>query len=334
MRVCIFGAGAVGGYLAAMLLKAGARVSVIARGAHLRAIASDGLTLQVGDQSFTVRPHAASHDAATLAQQDVVFVTTKTHAHAALAHDIGVLLGGAGAAVFVGNGIPWWWSFKGDAASRPLPLLDPNGALWSIVRPERAIGCVVYSANEIVQPGVVRHIANNRWLLGEPDGQHTPRLIGVVDLLRDAGLGAAIAGDLRREIWSKLLRNAPLNSICALTRLAVGELAADAGLVALCGTVVDEIAAVAAAHGADVQSQVAAAKEAPLRSGALDGTQSARILPSMLQDVLQGRPLELAPILEQVQLFAREASVETPTLDALFTLLRGLGRATLHECHA
>lgn len=336
MRVCVFGAGAVGGYLAAMLLRAGRHeVAVVARGAQRTAIAAQGLTLCSEGASFTVRPHAIVEQAAVLAPQDLVFVTTKAHAQPAAAADIAGLLGPGSVAVFVCNGIPWWWNYRGEGgeggeggAGQPLPLLDPEAALWTQVQPQRAIGCVVYSANEVLRPGVVRHMANNRWLLGEPDGSRSPRLAAVMALLCEVGLHAEATDDLRYDIWHKLLRNAPLNSVCALTRLPVGALAADPQLVALCHAVIDEVAAVAAAHGADVSAHVAAAKAAPEQGGAVQGSAAGTpIRPSMLQDVLSGRPMELDPILGQVQAFARQAGLPCPAMDMLLPLLRGLERS-------
>lgn len=329
MRLCVFGAGAVGGYLAARLLQAGHHdVAVVARGEHLRAIAAHGLTLRTADEDIVVRPHALAEDPGELPAQDVVFVTVKAHAQPAAAHGIAALLGSQGTAVFVNNGIPWWWPYRGPAhPGEPLPLLDPGGALWSGVRPARALGCVVYSANEVLRPGVVRHTANNRWLLGEPDGSRTPRLLSVVRVLREAGLNAEDVPDLRAAIWHKLLRNAALNSVCALTRLPVDALGRDPGLVLLCERVIDEIVATAAADGCDLSAHVETAKAAPRQGAAIDGRPAAGIRPSMLQDVLAGRRLEVEPILGQVQAFAREGGVATPVLDVLLALVRGLDRA-------
>ena len=328
MRLCVYGAGAVGGYLAVQLCQAGAHaVSVVARGAQREAIAAHGLTLWSGEQSVQARPHAVTDDVRTLAPQDLVFVTTKAPAQAAAADDIARLLGPAGCAVFVCNGIPWWWHHRGAAApGQPLPLLDPHASLWNRVRPERVLGCVVYSANEVVRPGVVRHQANNRWLLGEPDGSASARLADVLLLLASAGLQAQASDDLRRDIWTKLLRNVALNPLCALTRLPVDALAQDAQLLALCHALVDEVAAVAGALGYDVSAGATAAKQASGLGGALDGRGSASIRPSMLQDVLQGRPTEVEAILGQVQRFAGERGVRSPTLDLLLPLVRALER--------
>lgn len=326
MKVCVFGAGAVGGYLAARLLGAGVdELSVVARGAHGRAIAQRGLLLVEEGVHHRFWPARVAAVAQALPPQDIVFVALKAHALPAAAADIAHLLGPTGTAVFVTNGIPWWWHFRGaPTAAAPLPLLDPTGALWSQVRPERALGCVVYSANRRLGPGEIEHVANNRWIFGEPDGQVSARLQDVLRLVRRAGLQAEGSDDLRREVWTKLLRNAPLNSVCALTRLPVDRLADHPGLVALCHGVIDEIVAIAAAQGHDIAPRAAQAREAPLRGGAVGGPATPALQPSMLQDVLAGVRTESAAILGQAQLFAREAGVPTPRIDVLLALLQGL----------
>ena len=162
MKLCVFGAGAVGSYLAARLLRSGRHeVAVIARNEQLRAIATHGLILLSGQDEYVVRPHALTDRPGELPKQDVVFVTLKAHTQPAAARDIASLLGPDACAVFASNGIPWWWPYRDSSvAAQPLPLLDPEGALWRHVRPERAVGCVVYSANEVIRPGVVRHSGN------------------------------------------------------------------------------------------------------------------------------------------------------------------------------
>ncbi|QJW85720.1 2-dehydropantoate 2-reductase [Ramlibacter terrae] len=291
---------------------------------------SSGLSLLSAEGEFVVRPAHATDDPGTLPPQDTVFVTLKARAQPAAARAIASLLAPGGVAVFANNGIPWWWNHRGDGDAAPvgkLPLLDPEGALWSHVGPRRAIGCVVYSANEVVRPGVVRHAANNQWLLGEPDGRLSPRLQEIVAVLRAAQVRAEAVTDLRARIWAKLLRNAPLNSLCALTRLPVDQLALEPGLQGLLEQVIDEIAAIAAADGVDLSDRATAAKAAPRLGAAVDGSAAPSIRPSMLQDALQGRAMEVEAILGQVQQFARERGVATPVLDLLVPLVRGLDRA-------
>lgn len=331
MKVCVFGAGAVGGYLAARLLAAGLdELSVVARGDHGRAIAQRGLLLVEEGVRQRFWPARVAAVAQALPPQDIVFVALKAHALPAAAADIAHLLAPTGTAVFVTNGIPWWWAFRGaPTGAAPLRLLDPDGALWTQVRPGRALGCVVYSANRRLGPGEIEHVANNRWIFGEPDGQTSTRLQEVLRLVRRAGLPAEGSEDLRREIWTKLLRNAPLNSVCALTRLPVDRLAEHPGLVALCHGVIDEIVAIAATQGHDIAAAAAQAREAPLRGGSVAGPATQALQPSMLQDVLAGARTESAAILGQVHLFAREAGVAAPRIEVLLALLEGLDASSV-----
>ncbi|MFA7667367.1 MAG: ketopantoate reductase C-terminal domain-containing protein, partial [Burkholderiaceae bacterium] len=231
-----------------------------------------------------------------------------------------------GRAVFVCNGIPWWWRYHGPAEpGSPLPLLDPGAALWKTIRPERAIGCVVYSGNEVIRPGVIHHTAGNRWLLGDPAPGISPETREITEVMRQAGLRTDCVDDIRAEVWQKLLRNAPLNTMCALTRLPVDGLARDPQLWALYDAVVDEVVAIAAACGTDLSASVRSARLKAIPSGSPPTIPEIR--PSMLQDVLAGRPMEVAAILEQVQAFGRETGTASPRLDVLTALLAGLDRA-------
>lgn len=330
MRVCVFGAGAVGGYLAARLLLAdNHEISVVARGAHLHAIAHHGLTLIDSDRTVVVHPAHATDRPDTLPPQDMVFVTLKAHALPTAAPDIAALLGPGGCAVFVNNGIPWWWHHHGThQLGEPLPLLDPTGVLWSTVTPQRALGCVVYSANELLRPGVVRHTTNNQWWLGESSGEMSTRLTVAAALLREAGLNAEAVPDIRTQVWTKLLRNTPMNALCALARLDVGGLASEPGLLNLFESLVDEVTAVALDHGVDLSPRVSLAKAAPQLGGAVDGRSGSPVRPSMLQDVESNRTMEVEPILGQVLAFAQASHTPTPVLALLVPLLRGLNHAS------
>lgn len=331
MRVCVFGAGSVGGYLAARLLKSGAaEVSVVARGEQLRAIRENGLRLLAPGEDFVVHPHRATQDARALPPQDLVFVTLKSQSQSAAAAGIAEVLGPHGSAVFVNNGIPWWWKYHGTGTGTPLPLLDPENDLWRQVQPGRTLGCVIYSANEVVRPGVVRHTANNHWLIGEPDERISPRLTAAVSLMKAAGLNAEAVDNIRTRIWAKLLRNTALNSLCALTRLPVNDLSVMPGMQALFASVVDEVAAISAADGVDLSEHLEVAKATLIRGAAIDETKAASIRPSMLQDVLQGRSLEVEAILGQVQAIAGERGMPCPGLDVLVPLMRALDSSIRH----
>ena len=231
MKVCIFGAGAVGGHIATRLIDANARddeISIVARGSMLKAIRERGLTLRSnGKEEFHVKPKIVTDDPATLPPQDVVLVTVKAHALTAAAPAIGKLLKPDGVAVFLLNGIPWWFQHGYKGATGTLPLLDPDGALWREVKPERTLGCVVFSPNDMVEPGVIVHTGQSYLTIGEPDNKTTPRLQAVADMLNRGNVEARISNDLRREIWQKLCLNASGNTVSAITHNDLAQVGAD-----------------------------------------------------------------------------------------------------------
>jgi 2-dehydropantoate 2-reductase len=320
MKVCVFGAGAIGSHLAARLSAAGhAEISVVARGAQLEAIRKNGILLKSGNEEIHGKPSAASDDPATLPKQDVVLVTLKAHSTPALTPQLEQLLSPQGCAVFMLNGLTWWWPHGRPGSQGPLRLLDPEGALWTKLR-SRALGCVIFSPNEIVSPGVVVHIGANRFVVGEPSDEKTPRLQAIVDLFNKSGLPAEIPADLRAEVWRKLMSNASGNTLAALTRLGHYEMATDPGVKQLGIRIMRESLDVAAALGWDLRKEIDVEK---IASRASPGPSSP---PSMLQDVLRGRPLEVEAHLGQTQAFAREKGVQTPTIDVVLPLLRGLDK--------
>jgi 2-dehydropantoate 2-reductase len=326
MKICIFGAGAVGGHVATRLAFAGhAEVSLVARGAHLAAIQAHGLTLNNDDgESWHARIEQATDRPDTLPPQDVVLVTLKACALPAQAETIGRLLKPDSAAVFMNNGIPWWWNHGAENGGGPLPLLDPEGGLWNAVRPERALGAVVYSSNEIESPGVITHrgAKRNRFVLGGPrktGGAQKARLTEVEALFKASGLPAEVPDDLYREIWHKLLVNTAGNPISALTRLSTAQRAQDPELHQVSRGVATEIAHIAEVMGWPVAVEAIAA--------AVDVGKALNIRPSMLQDVLLNRPMEVEALLGQPQRFARERGIPTPYIDVLVPLLRGLDRS-------
>jgi 2-dehydropantoate 2-reductase len=326
MKVCVFGAGAVGGHVATRLAAAGhAEVSVVARGAHLKAIQERGLVLRndVGEVWNAKVAHATDRPE-TLPPQDVVLVALKAWALPTLAPGFDRLLAPGGVAAFLNNGIPWWWNAAEPDGGSSLPLLDPEGLLWHRLRPDRTLGAVVYSPNEIESPGVVvnRSKARNRFVLETPragDRALDARLADVVALFRQSGLPAEAAVDLRQEIWRKLLVNTAGNPISALTRLGTVERGQDAELRLLSRAVATEIAHIAQVMGWHLPASAVA------DAVAVGSTQSMR--PSMLQDVIGGRPMEVEALLGQPQRFARERGLSTPAIDVIVPLLRGLDRA-------
>ncbi len=318
MQVCVFGAGAIGGHVATRLLAArSAEVSVIARGAALQAMRTRGLTLRYnGKEEIHAEVPVATDDPSTLPPQDYVIVTLKAPALPGVADAVARLLKPDGCAVFLNNGIPWWWP-HGIGGNGPLLLLDPYGGLWTQLR-TRTIGCVVYSPNEPVEPGVIVHRGANRWIMGEPDNTTTPRLERIVAAFNAAGLTAEASTTVRREVWLKLVRNASNNTLSALIRRPLAEASHDAELRRVAAGLITETMNVGAALGHDIRSHVnveAMTTRAELKGGPRT---------SMLQDVLQNRAMEVEALLGQTQAYAREHRVPVPTIDVVLPLLRAL----------
>ncbi len=318
MKVCVFGAGALGGHLAAQLIAAKiCELSLVARGAHLAAIRERGLTLKVGGRELGGNPFAATDDSSTLPPQDIVFVALKAQTLPAAAA-IGKLVKPDGCAVFLMNGIPWWFNHALPGNQGTLPLLDPDGALWREVRPERTVGSVVYSPNEVVAPGMIVNSNQNRWVFGEPDLTNSARLKTIVDLVKGTGIDTEVSPDIRRELFKKLANNASNNTLCSLTRLDSTGVSENDGIVGLSVSIISETLAVAAKLGWDLR------KEVNPEQVATRGRGKPGAKPSTFQDVLAGKSLEIDGLLGQTQMFAREHGIATPVIDVCLPLLRGL----------
>jgi 2-dehydropantoate 2-reductase len=322
MRITVFGAGAVGGHLAARLAASGAAVSAVARGVQLEAIAARGITLLIDDDRIVGRLPVTDRPE-TLGSQDAVIVTLKASGLAGIAPALEPLLGPETTVVFAMNGIPWWYLHGvADGERRPdLSRLDPGGELARVLGLERVLGCVINSANEIVEPGVVRNapLARNRFILGEPDGRISARARRIAALLERAGLEAPIVPRIREAIWTKLVQNMATSPICALTGEAIGVVGRHPELLAVGKALLNEGLAVAAAAGFPIDMDPDAAFRPRLRS-----THKS----SMLQDLERGRPPEIDAILTAPQAFARAARVATPHLDAVTALVIEKARKT------
>ncbi len=312
MKICVFGAGAIGGNFAAHLADAGNDVSVVARGAHLEAIRARGLTLVAGDKKIVAKVRASDRPA-DLGPQDAVISTLKATGLAALAEGVGPLLRADTPVVFAQNGIPWWYG-HGLAASRPpapdLSRLDPGGALAKAVGLERTLGGVITSPNHVVEPGVVRHEMPDRnglWV-AEIDDRVSPRVDALRAALIEAGIASSATRDIRYDIWHKLMANLTGSTICLILGQPakvqktpiVNQLARRAHAEAL---------AIAAAHGVKLDDSP------DVRYGPKRVYFDHR--PSILQDYDLGRPMEIESIVRAPVAFARCAGIDTPTLDAI-----------------
>jgi 2-dehydropantoate 2-reductase len=317
MRICVFGAGSVGGYLATSLALGGADVSVVARGAHLAAIRSNGLTVETPDGTINARL-SASDNAADLGRQDAVIVTVKSPALPAVAASIAPLLGPDTPVAFVMNGIPWWYFYPHE--DRHLPRLDPNNVLWNTIGPQRAIGGVFWPACSVPAPGVVRLLsgAGRGTTFGEPDGSISPRIDAIAAAFRAADLPVTIAPNIRELIWQKLAFNLSAGPMCVLTQSPVRATHDEAALIDCSRRMVAEAEAIAAAMGfqLDIDMDRVVATNAQLAHR-----------PSILQDLEAGRPMEIDALYSVPLDMARMHGIATPTLDLLVAMIKARARA-------
>ena len=218
MKICIYGAGAIGGYLGVELAQAGFDVSLIARGPHLEAMRRHGLTLLVNEEKKVAQVDCTD-DPSALGPQDYVILTLKAHSVPSIVQQMAPLLGPHTAVVTAQNGILWWYFYRlrGPWENHHLEHADPVGLIWNTLGPERAIGCVVYPSCETVEPGVVRHLSGKRFMLGEPDGSKSERVAALSKVFTAAGLKAPVRGRIRDDIWLKLLGNLSFNPVSLLT---------------------------------------------------------------------------------------------------------------------
>jgi 2-dehydropantoate 2-reductase len=316
MKVCVFGAGAIGGHVAARLARNGADVSVIARGANLEGIRSRGLTVEAPDGSFTSSVRAAE-TAAELGPQDAVLVTVKAPALPSVAAAIGPLLRPDTSVGFVMNGIPWWYFDRegGPREGTRLPLLDPGDAIRNAVGVERTLGGVVWSASTVTEPGRIQvQTAQSRVVLGELDGSISPRVKALAAAIGDTdAMRGEASPDIRIALWTKLVNNLTNGPVCLLTRRDMRGTFADPALRRAALDVLREGLAIAAALGRPVPD---GAEARILRSVDIPHK------PSILQDLEAGRPLEFDALFTVPLELAREAGVPAPTLELLVALAR------------
>ncbi|MGB3554393.1 MAG: 2-dehydropantoate 2-reductase [Jannaschia sp.] len=315
MKICVFGAGAIGGYMGAKLARAGAKVSLVARGPHLKAMQENGLRVIEGGETMTV-PVTASDDPATLGPQDYVIVTLKAHSVPGVVDKMQPLIG-AGTTIVSGvNGVPWWYfhGLEGPYEGTRLETVDPGNAQWDGFGPDRVLGCVVYPAAEVVEPGVVKHVEGNRFSLGEPDGSKSERATALSKALTEAGLKAPVRTKLRDEIWVKLWGNLSFNPISALTHATLDVLCTDEGTRAVARKMMIEAQEIAEKLGVKFPIDV----DRRIKGGADVGAHRT----SMLQDLDQGRPMEIDALVGSVQELGRITDTPTPTIDTVLALVK------------
>ena len=318
MRLCVFGAGAIGGFVAGHLARVpGLQVSVVARGAHLAAIRERGITVHTPAGTWQAKV-AASDRAADLGPQDCVFIALKQHQVPAAMPEIAALLGPDTSVVPPTTGIPYWYfhGLPGPHGHRPIDALDPGGTQWRTLTPERAIGCVYWVATEVVEPGLIHHDGKLlRFPIGEPDGRTTPRLRALADAMQEAGLNPQVVPDIRAWIWAKMISSLSWNPLAVLTEATLDRLTGTPEVVAIVRRMMREAETVAEALGIThwpitTDERIAAARSAGAHRM------------SMLQDWQRGRPLEIDVLTDSVSAMRTLAGVATPTIDEIYALLR------------
>jgi 2-dehydropantoate 2-reductase len=319
MKICVIGAGAIGGLLAAKLAEAGEEVGVVARGAQLKAIREHGLVLREEDRDIVARV-AASDRIADLGEPDLIVLGMKAHQVVAVAPEVGSVLGPRTLVLTAQNGIPWWYFFKhgGPREGVRLQSVDPGGVIADHLPIDRVIATVVYPAAEIEQPGVIRHIEGNRFSLAEIDGAKSERISAISEIFGRAGFKAPVVTDVRTEIWTKLLGNLSLNPISALTHATLQDICRYPKTRALAMEMMREALAVAEAFGIRLRISL----ERRIAGAEAVGAHKT----SMLQDVENGRVLEADALIGSVIELARMADVATPHIDAIYAVTKLLGQ--------
>ena len=319
MRICIYGAGAIGAGLGVQLSLAGKDVTLIARGPHLEAMQKNGVKLLIDGEERVAHPRCIE-DPAEAGPQDYVIITLKAHSLPGIADSIQSMLGPDTAVVTGVNGIPWWYFYKlkGPYENHNLESVDPGGRFWNAVGPQRAIGFVVYPAAEIAEPGIIRHIEGDRYTMGEPDGQSSARTDKLCTALTDAGFKSRVRDNIRDDIWVKLWGNLCFNPISVLTHATLDKVAGEAGTGGVCRLMMLEAQEIGEKLGARFRVDI----ERRLAGGAAVGPHKT----SMLQDLELGRPMEIDALVTVVQELGRLVGVPTPTIDVVLALIQQRAR--------
>lgn len=313
--ICIFGAGAIGGLMAAKLEMAGTPVTVVARGPHYEAMRTKGLVLRSEGQEITTRPTVAT-DPKDVGPQDYLVLTLKAHSLIPALAQIKPLIGPSTTIVTAINGIPWWYTYKlgGAFEGKRIDSVDPGGALSAAFPPAQVLGSIVYPAAEIAEPGVIEHTYGDRFTLGEPDGSRSERAAKLSELLIKAGLKAPVRPRIRDELWVKLWGNMAFNPVSALTGATLDKVISDPGTHAVCRAAMIEGQAVAEKLGVKFALTV----DKRIAGGAEVGAHKT----SMLQDLEKGRPLEIEALLGAVVEMSEWVGVDMPIGRALLALVR------------
>ena len=320
MKICIYGAGAIGGYLAVKLASSDQNISIIARNNNLDAIKKNGLKLIVNDEELVTNNFVATSNPQELGVQDYVFVTTKAHQAIDCVDTMQPLLGPKTSVVTAQNGVPWWYFYKLNGYDRPnfLESVDPNGTQWNNIGPERAIGCVVFPATELIKPGVVRHLSGDKFTLGEPNGLMSKRVKLLSKVLIGAGFQSPIRDNIRDDIWKKLWGNLCFNPISALTHATLDIITKDEATRSICRNMMEEAREIGQKLGVQFRIDIETRIDGAHKVGAHKT--------SMLQDLEAGRSMEIDALVTSVQELGNIVNVKTPNIDIILALIKQRAR--------
>lgn len=324
MKFLVAGAGAIGAYIGARMAKAGLDVTLFARGPHLRAMQEHGVQVNSAEGDFVARP-AISASLENVGPFDVVFLGVKAHGLPALAPQLKSVIGPETTVVSTQNGIPWWYfqGFGGEYDGLRLERVDPGGVISSAIPARQVIGSIVYFSTEVTAPGVVQHIEGNRISLGEPDGSRSERSRKIAEALITAGLRAPVTTRLRHEIWVKVLGNASLNPVSALTRATLMQIVRDPGVCSVIRNIMEEVEAVSHKLGMElpvsIDQRIAGAEKVGEHKT------------SMLQDLEAGRPMELEALVGAVVELGEKVGLAMVCTRTVYNCTKLLCESALHQ---
>ncbi len=325
MKVCVVGAGAIGGLLGVRLADAGHTVSLVARGPHLAAIKANGLKLIQGGEELLAKNVIATDDIATLDAQDVVIMALKAHQISPIVDKLPTLFGEETVMVTLQNGIPWWYFQKlgGDYDKRTVETVDPSGVLAKAIDPQRILGCIAYPAAVIAEPGVIQHVEGIRFPVGELDGTDSERANKVAQMFIESGFKSPVLADIRSEIWLKLWGNLSFNPISAVTHATLEAICQYPLTRQLAATMMLEAQAVAEKLGASFRVTLERRIEGAEKVG--------KHKTSMLQDVEAGKPLEIDGMLGAVIELAEMTNTDVPALRSIYACVCLLSKTIVDE---
>lgn len=320
MKICVYGAGAIGGYIAVGMALAGHEVTVIARNKTLQAIRAKGLKLLIDGGERIATNIMATDNPFEAGPQDYIFIATKAHQSIDILDKLEPLMGPDTPLIMAQNGVPWWYFYKLEGYDKPhyLESVDPAGVQWKSIGPERAIGCVVFPAAERIEPGVIKHHSGDKFTLGEPDGSLSARVTKLSDAMIGAGFQAPIRTNIRDDIWKKLWGNLCFNPVSALTHATMDIMTSDPGTREICRQMMIESQHVGETLGVEFRVNIEDRLDGAGKVGAHKT--------SMLQDLQAGRTMEIDALLTTVQELGRAANAKTPVIDTVLSLVQQRAR--------